>query len=239
MQIVPDLPSQDPPPEIVRVVAEIARLGGFIDALRCQELKRCCGAEDIARETPKFGLRFQNIGNYWHLLPVGFAPEQGLRYETTTPVKLCHGQTEKDHVDRKFSSSTIEFVIDGHPVLGEFLGQQPPEDHMNYHDSEWYSNHVRESQYFLQVVKCNNMNCCTPMRSNLRNVLPNGFFSAPYPFKRGSTGLWIPNSSVVTGSDDFAPFLVRQAINIKPSIVMATGDLPYDQFCPSVKTQVA
>ncbi|CAH1969122.1 unnamed protein product [Acanthoscelides obtectus] len=27
---------------------------------------------------------------------------------------------------------------------------------------KWYSEHVRESQYLLQIVKCRNTECCRP-----------------------------------------------------------------------------
>ena len=44
-------------------------------------------------------------------------------------------------------------VIDGHPVQAEYI--QPKEiTSKELPDMHWYSNHVRESQYFLQIVKC-------------------------------------------------------------------------------------
>lgn len=80
------------------------------------------------------------------------------------------------------------------------------------------------------------MNCCAPLRSNLKNVLPNGFFPAPYPLKRTPTGLGIPNPHEINGQDEFAPLMVRQMVNIKPANSVGL-ELPYDQYCPSVRSQ--
>lgn len=97
------------PPEIVRVVIEIAKFGGFVDGKRSQEIvHRSRSPEEVDKELHKFGLRFQKCGNFWRLLPVGFSPEQGLRYESTVPVRLCHVKTNKEHADHKFCASTIK-----------------------------------------------------------------------------------------------------------------------------------
>ena len=36
---------------------------------------------------------------------------------------------------------------------------------------EWKVEHIRESQYFLQIVKCLDSNCCSPFRSSFLTVV--------------------------------------------------------------------
>ncbi|KAF6207031.1 hypothetical protein GE061_018269 [Apolygus lucorum] len=465
----PKILEQSEPTEIVRVIIEIARFGGFVDSRKCQEIiKRCRSSEDVDQELHKSGLRLQKCANYLRLLPVGFSPEQGLRYETTVPVRLCHAQTGKEHVDHKFCAATLNsleclasilgskqvamvsqdsrarvplaisaagkqapilmrmeyhdapeqefvapsrhklhlnvfagitvqdelmgvseavgfsgptyisirpskntsslaassamdlerllwlpafqdmmrvdgklkpvlmltvyggpdesprypkaihqavhmfkkydldafymsvpapgksacnkverrlaplsrelfgvvlphdpfgshlndsgaivdlemetrnfeyaanvlcetwsrFVIDGHPVVVEYVAHKGED--LNFENSLWYTNHVRESQYFLQIVKCGDVSCCAPLRSNLKNVLPTGFFPGPYPLKRSPAGLLIPSPAEITGDDDFPPLAVRQIVNLRPA---SPGNAlpPYDQYCPSVRSQI-
>nr|CAH7761933.1 unnamed protein product [Callosobruchus chinensis] len=46
-----------------------------------------------------------------------------------------------------------------------------------------YSEHVRESQYLLQIVKCKNTECCRP-RSGLFRLLDNRFLPPPAKVKQ-------------------------------------------------------
>lgn len=45
-----------------------------------------------------------------------------------------------------------ENVIDGHPVIAEYLDPKEYSDVSLRVDQEWYMTHVRESQYLLQVM---------------------------------------------------------------------------------------
>lgn len=57
-----------------------------------------------------------------------------------------------------------DLVIDNHPVVAEF--KNPPSvtttstdsvlGHKSPKNDQWYANHVRESQYFLQVITAGN-----------------------------------------------------------------------------------
>ena len=44
-------------------------------------------------------------------------------------------------------------TIDGHPVLAE------ADQEIIKKSEEWKSKHVRESQYFFQIVKCKDSKC--------------------------------------------------------------------------------
>jgi len=45
-----------------------------------------------------------------------------------------------------------EAVIDQHPVVCEWRGVA--HEDVNFLDQKWFSEHVRSSQFFLQIVNC-------------------------------------------------------------------------------------
>ena len=52
-------------------------------------------------------------------------------------------------------------VIDGHSVVAENVEPiDRNEIHVMEKSANWQNNHVQESQYFLQIVKCNDRTCC-------------------------------------------------------------------------------
>ena len=99
----------------------------------------------------------------------------------------------------------------------------------------WLANHVRASQYFLQIVNCSNEKCCAAPRSSLQTILQHRFFPAP---------LAVVNTSEINVSDTMNPngkFLsLFQRLSMKvPYAGLHDGkDSPYDQFCPTVRTVV-
>ncbi|CAG7663759.1 unnamed protein product [Allacma fusca] len=54
---------------------------------------------------------------------------------------------------------------------------------------EWIWKHVQQSQYLLQIVKCKNISCCSPPRTNLFDLLVDRFLPAPLLFRRGYRAL--------------------------------------------------
>jgi len=75
------------------------------------------------------------------------------------------------------------------------------------------------------------------MRSNLKNVVPTGFFRAPYPIRRAPSGFEVVDPKDVNNQDQFLPFLIRQAMSINP-IREETNKAVYDTYCPSIRTQI-
>ena len=69
-------------------------------------------------------------------------------------------------------------IIDGHPVLAEFISEEADQEVIKKSE-EWKSKHVRESQYFLQIVKCKDSKCCSPFRSSYLKVVKNRFLPLP------------------------------------------------------------
>ncbi|KAJ8877456.1 hypothetical protein PR048_021911 [Dryococelus australis] len=122
---------------------------------------------------------------------------------------------------------------DGHEVVAKYI--DPNNDTSNVPDlpsEEWYAEHVRESQYLLQVVKCDDRDCCSPRRSALHMILNDRFLSPPYPITQVDGHLTIPDPEEHDGKS-FAPFLIRHCLPIQP--LHAFIGMPYDLYCPSVR----
>jgi len=98
-----------------------------------------------------------------------------------------------------------------------------------------FASHVRASQYFLQVVKCDNNECCAPMRSALKTIIPGGFLPAPLAVTN--------NGGLTVAQDDsnckFLTLFQRRTIQLDPpgwNDGLKTA--PYDICCPTVRASV-
>ena len=56
-------------------------------------------------------------------------------------------------------------------------------------DEYWCAIHVLQTQYTLQIVRCNSVECCGPWRSNYIEVFPHRFLPSPVPFERTPYGI--------------------------------------------------
>ncbi|CAF5020512.1 unnamed protein product, partial [Rotaria socialis] len=77
-------------------------------------------------------------------------------------------------------------VIDQYPVIADYVPSMTvliPGDP----SEEWKSVHVRQSQYCLQIVRCDDVMCCGEWRTNFKNVLINGFLPPPVPYESNET----------------------------------------------------
>ena len=86
-------------------------------------------------------------------------------------------------------------VIDQHPVIAEFIEPDQSELHpaeLTSYDEVWLKDHVRTSQYCLQIVKCDNSECCLPWRSSFRTIIPQRFLPAPLPVAQTINGIKAP-----------------------------------------------
>ena len=75
-------------------------------------------------------------------------------------------------------------VTDDHPVVAEFI-KDPPSEVSIIKSEEWRANHVFESQYLIQIVKCTDVACCSPFQSSYLKVIlaashPSGLLSKWY-----------------------------------------------------------
>ena len=77
-------------------------------------------------------------------------------------------------------------INDGHPVLAEFISEEADQEVIKKSE-EWKSKHIRESQYFLQIVKCKDSKCCSPFRSSYLKVVKDRFLPPPILVTRTTT----------------------------------------------------
>ena len=87
-----------------------------------------------------------------------------------------HLNAKRERIDKGLKKKFFEYageilakiwsdmIIDGHPVPAELTSEEVDPEVIKKSE-EWKSKHVRESQYFLQLVKCKNSKCCSPFRS--------------------------------------------------------------------------
>ena len=131
-----------------------------------------------------------------------------------------------------------ESIIDGYPVHAVYVtpGQQQLGS-VPQKTEAWKSNHVRQSQYLIQVVKCDDTDCCSPLRTNLKSYLGGQFLPAPVKYTKNSTGI-VPASR---GNDDSGKF-----IGLSHRLCLRKLDpqyhlqgkyrfpIPFDYYCPSL-----
>ena len=133
-----------------------------------------------------------------------------------------------EHGGRVFTEVWKSLEIDGFFVEAEYIG---PEEHPAAElsvDEHWYTRHVRESQYFLEIVKCDTEQCCGIRRSSLWNLLPDGFLPSPVLVKQTSAGYTILENS--ENEDKFCPLLLQLALKLE-SCGMEFMKPPYDRYC--------
>lgn len=130
-------------------------------------------------------------------------------------------------------------VIDGYPVLAHYVNPESSElreDRLITVTPEWRNNHVRESQYFTQIVKCKDTQCCREFRSSYLQIIPQRFLPPPLPLLQTEDGLKAaePGSK---GDGKFVSVFLTQTLSsrVHPRSVSAYKLLPYDAYCPSVQ----
>lgn len=119
------------------------------------------------------------------------------------------------HAGETLSEIWNSLVIDGYPVQSDYV--EPPKSEVNKIfdiDPIWYSQHVRSSQYLLQVSKCNSSSCCGTHRSMLRKVLKTGFLPPPLKVKSSLESFMIP-AELSDKSGKFLPLFTQLAVDLK------------------------
>jgi hypothetical protein len=150
-----------------------------------------------------------------------------------------HGRTVNEYLEKtnfEFAGKVLAEVwncmqIDGHPVHAIYVAPgdfELPDDP----ETKWHSDHVRESQYLLKVVRCKDLKCCSPPRSGLFRVLPERFLSPPVKMKQ------TPRDLSISEEGNVLSLSLRLALKID---VMAAGFLqvPHDYYCPSAKPHLS
>jgi hypothetical protein len=126
-----------------------------------------------------------------------------------------------------------ESVIDTYPVIVNYIKPKTGQNIINESITEkWKFSHVRQSQYLLQIVKCDDRNCCKEFRSKIRSLLPDRFIPPPLLYVKTSEGIEV--SKDMTGH--FNSLTTRLALNCQ--IKHNYSVLPFDYFCPSIKESI-
>ncbi|XP_056644479.1 uncharacterized protein LOC130450228 isoform X1 [Diorhabda sublineata] len=124
--------------------------------------------------------------------------------------------------------------IDRHEAIANYIDPNDISNVPDFPADKWYTEHFRESQYLLLVVKCDDQQCCSPRRSSLHVLLHDLFLLPPYPIQVNGHPV-IPDPEQHDGKT-FAPFLIRHCLPIQPLHTFTS--IPYDIYCPSLRHDV-
>ncbi|KAI9556025.1 hypothetical protein GHT06_018591 [Daphnia sinensis] len=137
------------------------------------------------------------------------------------------GRTIDDEKEKKnflFAGQTLaeiwsDVVIDSFPVVAKYVdpdseSELKPESLVSK-DETWFANHVRTSQYCLQIVKCFDETCCSKIRSSYFSLIPGRFLPPPIPLIQSENdGLKAPERSESETNHKFAPLFISQNLNL-------------------------
>ncbi len=101
----------------------------------------------------------------------------------------------------------------------------------------WCATHVLQTQYTIQIIRCNSITCCGPWRSNYIQVFPHRFLPAPIPFERTPRGIAMADRDYQKGV--FYGSLI-QRIQFHGVVMQHTQSdiLPFDYSCSSVRKEI-
>ena len=124
-------------------------------------------------------------------------------------------------------------------MVAEFIDKQPPSVTV-IKSEELKATHVRESQYFLQIVKCCDVACCMSFHSSYLKVVPDRFLPPPLPVVQGNNGIeWAKkdeeDAKCLSLYQNSALHSTLMPNNIKKKY---PNGIPYDLSCPSVKMEI-
>ena len=131
-------------------------------------------------------------------------------------------------------------VIDGHAVdaravpLGQQIVAETP-------DPVWASNHVRQTRYTLQIVKCLDEKCCEPFVTSWAQIFTDQFLPAPAVYEYGKEGLRAVEPTKYAANPKkykFAPLKTRLVAKQMPDAAKKFEKAPYDLYCPSMAEKI-
>ena len=92
-------------------------------------------------------------------------------------------------------------VIDGFNVHAQYVEPGSTSTNLPAPTATWRWNHMQQSHYFLQIVKCNDVTCCGQRQTNYNEVFPNRFIPAPVPFVSNEAGVMA--AAIGSGNDTY------------------------------------
>jgi hypothetical protein len=140
-------------------------------------------------------------------------------------------------------------LLDEHPVIAEYRergNELPLPDPKIEMEPKWYAEHVRESRYLLQIVKCGNSSCCSNWRSLWNQLVPGRFLPGPVPMRNTGENQEQREAAVEASSEYhhtmYLPIMgnltVGRALIRRRMVEEFCGNCPYDLFCPSQSLDV-
>ncbi|KAF6035822.1 hypothetical protein EB796_005872 [Bugula neritina] len=126
-------------------------------------------------------------------------------------------------------------VIDSNPVIAVYVPPEDTEDMWDELSETWKEKHLLQSQYFLQITKCDDQSCCRPYRSSIRAILPGRFIPPPVPVKQTRHGLVAPEPDETLIDSHYGSLFSRIALSaILPQCAKTFKIFPFDVYCPSL-----
>jgi hypothetical protein len=126
-----------------------------------------------------------------------------------------------------------ETVIDNYPVFAKYIEPKTGQNIMiNSINENWKFTHVKQSQYLLQIVKCDDSNCCKEFRSTIRDILSERFIPPPVLYVKRNEG--IKTSDDMTGHFNS----LSRRLALKCSVKHRFHVLPFDYYCPSIRENI-
>jgi hypothetical protein len=130
-------------------------------------------------------------------------------------------------------------VIDGYSVVADYIKPEDSEiilDSMHTKTIQWRNQHVRQSQYFTQIVKCFDPGCCRKPRILYFALIPDRFLPPPVPLQQTTDGLRTPDIGQIEHATFPSVFLLLSLhANMLPRAANSFKLLPYDAYCPSIQ----
>ena len=124
-------------------------------------------------------------------------------------------------------------VIDGYKVEATAMSIGKEKD-LDDVDPTWAKEHVRQSRYCLQVVKCGREECCSKFETNWLQIFPNRFLPFPAVYLYTLNGMKAVDPKDVTSKQEFAPLKERLLWQLKPQSALHYKVIPFDIYCPSM-----
>jgi len=85
--------------------------------------------------------------------------------------QVCAEEEAEEGHEFRVHASDEYYQENARPAREKFVEQQKYDI-----DEYWCAMHVLQTQYTLQLVRCNSVECCGPWRSNYVQVFPHRFF---------------------------------------------------------------
>ncbi|CAF1397769.1 unnamed protein product, partial [Didymodactylos carnosus] len=131
-----------------------------------------------------------------------------------------------------------QLKTDDHPVVAMYV--KPPIDKPSTiickENLLWTSTHVRQSQYLLQIVRCDDRSCCKQWRSYYPHLVNNRFIVPPIALVMSTRG---PLPTQLNGANaKFSSLLERQQLETLIKSHLNLDVIPFDYYCPSVQQDI-